>query len=58
MGRVLLAVLCWSVFLTALWLIKADPHRGGSISLMPGELFDNAFREYGIFTQLLMAGVE
>jgi len=28
-GLVRLAVLCWSVFLTALWLITADPHRGG-----------------------------
>ena len=25
----------WSLALTSLWLIKAAPHRGGSISLMP-----------------------
>jgi len=32
---VVLVVFCWSVFLTAVWLITADPHRGGSISCMP-----------------------
>jgi hypothetical protein len=31
----LLAVTCWSLALTSLWLIKAAPHRGGSISLTP-----------------------